>query len=156
MDAIIAFLHLIFDNTWFRLIGGLLALNVVSGIAAAMTVKTFALGGLSDWLRTRAIPYVLADGGMQVFFLVALGGDNPNQNVLTQSGLSTALGDLVHLFVIGSLVAHILTNLKDMGMTAIPTVLTNGRYPIVPDTSRAGLPAVPRAADYTPPTGRRG
>lgn len=141
MEGIVAFLHLIFDNNWFRLIGGLVFLNLASGVAAALTQQTFVLGGLAEWMRTRAVPYIIVDGALQAFFLVAVGGDaGGNGNVLTQSGLSTVLGDGVHALVIAALVAHILSNLKDMGLSAVPDILTNGVTGVIPDTSRTASP----------------
>jgi hypothetical protein len=45
---------------------GLIAVNVIVGIAVSLYTKTFHLAETGDWLLTRAMPYILVAGSLQL------------------------------------------------------------------------------------------
>ena len=118
MDAL-TLARAIWEDRWFAVILALLILNVASGIAASAYLKTFALGGLADFLMTRAFPYVLVDGALQLVIRLALGDD-----AASAAGIDDVLGTVVHGFVVLSLAGKIFENLRSMGFP-IPRVLAD-------------------------------
>lgn len=124
MDAL-SLARAVWDDGWFKVILALLVLNVATGIAAALYLKTFALGALGDFLLTRALPYILVDGALQLVIRLALG-----DTAMGAAGIDTALGVLVHGFVVAALVGKILANLRDLGIP-IPMMLTDTPKPKV-------------------------
>ncbi len=91
----------------------LLAANIVVGIASAFYHKDFRLGEMADWLMSRAIPYIVGAGAMQLV-VMSLPGE--------MSGVSQAAGWAVWMFVIASMIGHVLGTLAGMGMP-VPTAL---------------------------------
>jgi hypothetical protein len=96
-----------------RAVLGLLAANIIAGLAAAFKSGDFHLAVLGDWLLTRAIPYLLGAGAVQVVLLTV----PPEWGGITQVA---ATG--VWLFVVASLLGHILDALRDLGLP-IPAML---------------------------------
>lgn len=120
MTDLYAQLVAVWNTAWVHTILILMALDIVTGIAVAVYLRTFALGALADWLLTRALPYVLGDAVMQLAFMLGL-GDDP---IVRGAGLATIAGDAVHLFVVLALIGKLLDNLSQMGLP-VPRALTD-------------------------------
>lgn len=112
-------------DVWLRIVVGLLFLNLITGVADAMTHKTFSLDSLGDFMLSRALPFVLVDAALQVVFRFVFGGVD-----LGMLGLSALAGDAVHLVVISTLAAKILANLRDMRLIGdVPRAVAGPRKP---------------------------
>ena len=118
-------------SPWLRPVLALLAANVLTGVAAALYRGVFNLGDLADWLRSRAVPYLL--GGLSVRLAVGLAGE--------QVGLDPGLGDVVWGFVLLALVGHIGGNLRELGIP-LPAVLG------APQSSATSPPEPPQVPPY--------
>lgn len=131
MDAqptiLLALLARIFDTGWVRAVFALLALNIVTGVAAACysSTRRFYLGDLGDWLISRALPYVLVAGGLQLVLALMAG----YESVLGDyAQWFTLVSGIVWGFVVLSLLGHVASNLKDMGFP-VPDILTTSTKP---------------------------
>ncbi len=116
-------LSAIYGNALVQAVSGLIFANVVVGIAVSLYTREFRLGMVADWLMTRALPYLLGAGTVQLVLLTV---------PPAWSGLSQAASTTVWLFVCGALVGKILAALKEIGLPA-PEILT--------DQKKAGTPA---------------
>lgn len=105
----------IFSHMLVKAVVGLMAGNVLIGIAKALYLRDFRLGDLGDWLLSRAIPYLLGAGSVQLVLMTT-----PQE----WSGVAQGAGTAVWLFVCASLVGKILGSLADMGMP-VPAFLTD-------------------------------
>lgn len=117
----------IYDTPWIRGILGLLILNLVTGIAVACyrTDRRFYLGDLGDWLVSRALPYILVAGGLQLVLALLAG----YEAVLGDySQVFRVTSGIVWGFVVLSMLGHIAQNLRDMGFP-IPEQLTASPKP---------------------------
>lgn len=112
----------IYGHPMVRAVVGLLLANVLVGIATSLYRGDFHLAETADFLRTRAVPYLLGAGTIQLVLTTVL----PEW-----SGLSGAAGTAVWMFVMAALVGHILGQLRDMGLP-IPAML--GRAPAAPES----------------------
>jgi hypothetical protein len=108
-------LELVFGNAWVVAILGLLAADVISGIAKSMYDGDFRLGETAGFLWTRAIPFVMGAGSLQIILLTV---PDEYRGVVT-SGMGTA----VWVAAIAGLLAQVLDNLRQMGLP-IPAILT--------------------------------
>jgi phage-related holin len=118
--ALLLLLQTIYDNAWVRVVFVLLAVNVLTGVAAAFYQRSFYLGELGAWLMTRALPYVIVAGSFQVAVAMLAG----YESVLGQySQWFATMQALIWGFVILALVGHILANLKSIGIP-VPDALT--------------------------------
>src|SRR5438132_7052340 len=124
------FALVLFSNPLVRAVLGLLAANILAGVAAALYTRTFRVAALGDWLATRAVPYLLGAATMQLVLLTL-----PPE----WSGVSAAAASAVWLFVCAALVGHVLDALRDMGLP-VPAVL--GDLPKVVVATRT-VPLVP-------------
>lgn len=111
----------VYNNDLVRAVLGLILANVLVGIAVSLYTRTFRLGDVGDWLLTRAIPYLLGAGVVQVVLLAV-----PEQ----YSGMGQATGALVWGFVLAALVGKILTGLRELGLP-VPDPLTASPKPAV-------------------------
>lgn len=115
-------LELVFGNGWVLAILGLIAADVMSGIAKSLYDGDFRLAATGDFLWTRAIPFILGAGSLQVILLTV----PPDYQGAVTSGLSTA----VWVAALGALVGQVLDNLRQMGLP-IPAILTAKQKPEV-------------------------
>lgn len=104
----------IFGNRLVVAVMGLIAADVLMGLANAFMTKDFRLAQVADFLLTKAIPYVLGAGGLQI----ALVAVPPEYEALT--GLSSTI---IWGFVIAALAGHVLDSAKKLGMP-VPDALT--------------------------------
>lgn len=102
---------IVWDNVFARAVLGLLAANVVVGIAVSIMNGSFRLGETADFLRTRAIPYILGGMTVQIVLLTV-----PPQ----YSGLASGTGTAVWGLVILTLLGHILGSLAEIGIRIVP------------------------------------
>lgn len=100
--------RVIYSNPLVKAVLGLMAANILLGIAVAFQKKEFALAELGDWLLTRAIPYLLGAGAVQLVVLTV-----PGEYL---AGLSPAISTAVWGFCIAALMGHIFGDLKDLGL----------------------------------------
>lgn len=114
----------IYSNSFVQAILGLMAANVLVGIAGSLYFKEFRLAALGDWLLSRAVPYLIGAGAVQLVLLTV-----PDE----WSGLSSGTSTAVWLFVILSLVGKILDTLRQMGLP-IPQPLGDRPKPQVTAT----------------------
>lgn len=131
----------VYGNAWAMTVLGLLAANVMSGLARALYSGSFRLGEIGDFLRTRALPYVLGAGSVQVVLYTA-----PPE----WSGVTDAAASAVWLFAIGSIAGHTFENLRQMGMP-LPAALGAKKddatsAPSTPTIARVGTLGVLAAA----------
>lgn len=103
----------IYDHVLVRAILGLIAANVIAGIAASFYTRQFRLGSVADWLLTRAVPYLLGAGTIQLVLLTV-----PPE----WSGITEKFSSGVWLFAIAALVGHILGTLRDIGLPVPPAI----------------------------------
>ena len=108
MDAL-TLAKVVYSSPWAQLIAGLIAANVLVGLANALFNKRiqFYMGSLADWLTSRALPYLLCWGAVKLVALVMIG-----DYVMAFAVLEAAVSG----FVIGALVAKILDTLREMGL----------------------------------------
>jgi hypothetical protein len=111
----------IYNNGWVRFAVALIVADVVSGVALALYNRDFRLAQVSEFLVTRAIPYLLGAGVVQLVLLAA---------PLEYAGLMKGLEVAVWGFVVAALLGHVLDNLRQMGLP-IPEVLGAKRKPEV-------------------------
>jgi hypothetical protein len=109
----------IYSHPLARTVLGLMAANILVGLASSLYFRDFRLGALADWLMSRAIPYLIGAGAVQLVLMAV-----PSEH----SGLAQGAGTVVWLFVVGSLVGKILDTLREMGMP-VPVVLTDKSKP---------------------------
>ncbi len=114
-------LQMIYANGFVRAAVGLVIADVLTGIALAFYNKDFRLGSTGDFLLTRAIPYFIGAGGLQVVLLTV---------PIEWSGLSGAVGSAVWTFVVLAMLGHLLDNLRQMGLP-IPAALGDRTKPEV-------------------------
>jgi hypothetical protein len=128
-----AFADLVWGNPLVKAVLGLLLANILAGVAAALYTRTFRLAALGDWLITRAVPYLLGAGTVQLVLLTL-----PPE----WSGITAAAATSVWLFVVLSLVGHVLDALRDMGLP-VPAAVTD-LPKLVVGTRTVPLEPVPR------------
>lgn len=117
-------LFAVYSHPVVRAVLGLLVANVVSGIAVSLYTKQFRLAATADWLMSRAIPFLLGAGTLNLVLYTV---------PAPWSGVSEAATTAVWLFVCAALVGKILDNLREMGLP-IPRVLTDRAKPDVTAT----------------------
>lgn len=98
----------VYSHPIFLFVLALLAANVILGVAVALWTKTFRLGSLADWLVTRAIPMLLAAGGVQIVLMFLPGAGLPEEWTTPIQWVGSA----VWLMAAGGLVGKIFTNLQ--------------------------------------------
>lgn len=106
-------LQLVFGNAMVQAALWLVLADVLSGIALSFYTKEFRLGAVADFLLTRAIPYFLGAGSLQLVLLSV-----PAE----WSGIADTGSTTIWLFAVAALVGHLLDNLRQMGLP-IPQVL---------------------------------
>ena len=99
--------QVVWGHPFVKMVLGLLAANVVAGVAVSLYTRQFRLGAVADWLMTRALPYLLGGAVMQLVLLTV---------PPAYSGLSEGAAGAVWLFVIGALLAKILDTLREIGL----------------------------------------
>ena len=104
---------LIFAHPLVRAVAGLIAANVLVGIAAGFYTRTFYLAGVGDFLLTRCVPYLLGAGAFQLVLLTV-----PPE----WSGIGEVASTAVWLFVVAALLGKILATLREIGLP-VPAVL---------------------------------
>ena len=97
----------IYGHPLVKFVLGLMAANILTGVAVAARSRDFRLGALGDWLMTTAIPYLLGAGAVQI----VLGVAPPDYAQQAQ-----ALGTLVWGIVLAALLGKVIQNLRDLGM----------------------------------------
>lgn len=108
-------LNFLYGNQWVKFVLGLIAANIMTGIASALYARAtfpFRMAALGDWLLSRAIPYLIGGSAVKVVAYVSLEG------YTAQAG---ALSDLVWSFAIVALLGKIIENLRELGIP-IPAV----------------------------------
>ncbi len=120
-EVLYAFVFATFGHPIVRAVLGLLAANVLVGIAASLYTRSFRLGAVGDWLLTRAIPYLLGAATVQLVLLAV-----PQE----WSGIGQAAATAVWLFVCAALVGKVLDMLRELGIP-IPETLTDTKKPEV-------------------------
>jgi hypothetical protein len=128
MTALFGLLELIYNNWFVRIVLMMIGLNILTGIAAALYQGKFALGALGTWLLSRALPYVLVAGGLQVAMAMMVGYEAVLGDYSTAF---KALSAGVWIVVCATMVGHIGQNLRDMGL-GVPDVLTMRKPTLVP------------------------
>ena len=98
---------LLWANDPVKAILGLLAANVLASLAAALHTRVFSPAAVADWLATRALPYLLGAGVMQIVPLTV---------PAAWTTLGTAAANAVWLFVVASLIGHTLDALRQAGL----------------------------------------
>lgn len=125
-------IKLIFNHPMVRFALALLAADVLSGVGISLYQKTFKLGASADFLWSRALPYFLGAGGLQLV-IMSIPPDYPI------GGVDSALTTVVWGFVVAALVGQMLDNLRQMGLP-IPEVLTAKKVPETKTTLGILLP----------------
>lgn len=110
----------LFSNPWCKAVVGLMLANLLVGVATACMTHTFRLGSLMDWTSTKAVPYLLGGGAVQLVVLTV-----PDQ----YSGLSALVSSAVWGGITAALAAHVLDGLKQIGVPGIPDFLTAQHKP---------------------------
>jgi hypothetical protein len=103
----------VFGNTFVRIAFALVAADIISGVAVAFMRRDFYLAEIGNFLLSKAVPYFLGAGSLQLVLLAV-----PPE----WSGVTKALGDAVWLFVVAALVGHVLDNLRQIGLP-VPAAL---------------------------------
>lgn len=137
--------RIVFDHTWTRAALLLILADVISGIALALFQREFRLARVGEFLFTRAIPYLLGAGTVELVTFAA----PPGAWLGLERG---AVAGGAWLFACLSLVGHVVGNLRQMGMP-IPASLGEDtrikKAAIVPVLIGA-LVAAPACAPSTP------
>jgi hypothetical protein len=99
----------IFNTPWVRGIMGLIAANVLLGIACALFSKQyqFYLGAVGDFLLTRIMPYVIGWAAVKMLALTAL---------VDYREAAMALETAVSALVIAALLGKIADQLRVLGL----------------------------------------
>lgn len=105
----------IYNNAWVRGVLALILADVLSGVGLALYSKEYRLAQTADFLVTRAVPYLLGGGTMQLVVKAA-----PSEWGIVTDVASGA----VWATVILALAGHFLDNLKQMGLP-VPTFMTS-------------------------------
>jgi hypothetical protein len=100
----------IYGHPIVRFVGALIAANILTGLAAALfspATMPFRLAAVGDWLFSRAIPYLLGAGAVQLL-LMATPPDFADK--------AQMLGNIVWGFVVAALIGKVIQNLKELGI----------------------------------------
>jgi hypothetical protein len=108
-------LQLVYANVWVRAIVGLMLADVMTGIGLSLYYREFRLGATADFLFTRAIPYLLGAGTVQVILLTV-----PTE---LRGAITTGAGGAVWAAALAAMLGHVLDNLRQLGLP-VPVSLT--------------------------------
>lgn len=106
-------LHKIFGNKIALSLLSLIAADVLTGIGVALYKRDFHLAGVGDFLLTKAIPYIIGAGAIQVMVLTL-----PPEF----GGFIGFSSNAAWAFPILAEIGHVLDNLRQMGF-AVPEFL---------------------------------
>lgn len=106
-DDLSALLLTIYSHPLVRWVGALLAANVLLGISTSLYTRSFRLAATGDWLLSRALPYLLGSGAVQ---LVALAAAGEYRDVV--GAIQTA----TWAFVMAALIGKIVEQLRELGV----------------------------------------
>jgi hypothetical protein len=103
----------IYGNAFVRIALALVGADILSGVAVSLKNGEFRLAEVGNFLLSKAVPYFLGAGSLQLVLLAV-----PPE----WSGVTGALADAVWLFVVAALVGHVLDNLRQIGLP-VPAAL---------------------------------
>lgn len=103
-------LELVYGHAWTRAAVILILADVLSGVAVALYHRDFQLARIGEFLLTRAIPYLIGAGVLELVVLAVA----PAEGVAGVGRETLAAG--AWIFAIASLVGHVLGNLRQMGV----------------------------------------
>jgi hypothetical protein len=105
LAQVLALAAVIYGSPAVKIVAGLLAANIVLGIAVSLATGTFRLGETGRWLQTRALPLLLGAGAAKLVGLV----------LASEAGVDPGWADAVWAFAIASLVGRVLEQLRALG-----------------------------------------
>jgi hypothetical protein len=112
---------MIFNHAMVQFALALLAADVLSGLAISLYQKQFKLGASADFLWSRALPYFLGAGALQLVVMTI----PPSYPI---GGVDSALTSVIWGFVVAALLGQLLDNLRQMGLP-IPEIMTAKKVP---------------------------
>jgi hypothetical protein len=133
-DSFGSVIQLIFNNNMVRFALALLGADVLSGIGISLYQKTFKLGAMADFLWSRALPYFLGAGALQLV-VMSIPPDYPI------GGIDSNLTTIIWGFVVAALIGQLLDNLRQMGLP-IPEIMTSKKAPETKTTLAILLPFI--------------
>lgn len=112
MTDVLGLLKAFAESEEARLILGLILVDFLSGLAAALRTKSFQWKETADFLATNVLPYLIGYMGMWVVVELGLLGDSPILQMVAQYFGAAA--------VVATLTASIAENLKELGQPPPP------------------------------------